>query len=399
MPTPKTPLASRMSRVRSSPIMDILRQVASGKYVNFASGLPDPALFPAEAIRRAYSDALASTGSLQYGSEEGLEPLRAWIAARLSATGARVATEEVLVTAGSQQALDLAARLLLDPGDVVAVEDPTYAAFLQIADGCEARAVGIPMDDEGMIVEKLDEMFPPGTTAPKLVFTLPDFQNPTGISMSVERRRRLVEWGRRRGVPLLEDGAYASLRYEGERRPSLLDLAAGGGGVLSTGTFSKTIAPGLRVGWIAGERSLVARIAHLKQAADIQTSTTAQTATLRYLEAGGHDAHVESLRRTLDARRRRLLAGLEERLPRGARFTRPAGGMFAWVTLPEGADSGKILSAALERGVAFVPGRDFHPGDEKSPLTLRLNFASSTPETIDRGVPLLVEAIRDAAAS
>lgn len=377
--------------------MDILREVASGKYVNFASGLPDPALFPREAIRRAYGEALATpeaaSRSLQYGSECGHEPLRERIAAELSKTGPKLSAENVLVTAGSQQALDLAARLLLDPGDTVAVEDPTYAAFLQIADACEARAAGVPMDEDGMRVELLDGL----TAKPKLVFTLPDFQNPTGLSMSVERRRSLVEWGRRRGVPILEDGAYASLVYEGDRRPSLLDLS-GGAGVLSTGTFSKTIAPALRVGWIAGDRESIARIALLKQAADIQTSSLAQVATLRYLDAGGHDAHVAFLRRTIDERRRALLGALEGALPRGSTLTRPRGGMFAWVTLPEGSDSERVLRAAFARGVAFVPGRGFHPGDAPSARTIRLNFASVPPETISRGVPLLLEAIHDAAA-
>jgi 2-aminoadipate transaminase len=397
MPTEETTrYASRMRRVRSSPIMDILREVASGKYVNFASGLPDPALFPAAAIRRAYDDCLATGDAagrtLQYGSEGGYEPLRERIAADLSKGGTRFSGENVLVTAGSQQALDLAARLLLDPGDTVAVEDPTYAAFLQIVDCCEARAVGVPMDEDGMDVERL-EAWP---EKPKLVFSLPDFQNPTGLSMSVERRRRLVQWGRRHGVPILEDGAYAALRYEGERRPSLLDLSDGAG-VLSTGTFSKTIAPGLRVGWIAGEKEAIARIALLKQAADIQTSTLAQMATLRYLEAGGHDAHVEFLRRTIDERRRRLLGALEGRLPDGSSLTRPRGGMFAWVTLPPGADSERLLRAAFARGVAFVPGRAFHPGESPSRRTIRLNFASSAPETISRGVPLLLEAMTDVA--
>jgi DNA-binding transcriptional MocR family regulator len=249
------------------------------------------------------------------------------------------------------------------------------------------------MDGDGLDVEALDVL----PVRPKLVFTLPDFQNPTGLSMSVERRRRLVEWGRERSVPILEDAAYAQLRCEGERRPSLLDLSQGGG-VLSTGTFSKTIVPGLRVGWLAGPKEAIARASLLKQATDIQTSTLAQVATLRYLEAGGHEAHVARLRAAIDERRQRLLGELSERMPAlGATFTRPQGGMFAWVTLREGSDSDRVLRAAMARGVAFVPGRAFHPGASKSDRTIRLNFASSPPETISRGVPLLVEAILDAA--
>ncbi len=388
--------AARMARVASSPIMDSLRAVASGKYVNFASGLPDPELFPREGLRHAFDEVLSgrslADGALQYGSEEGHAPLRDWIASELSRTGPRLSAENVLVTAGSQQALDIAARLLLDPGDVVAVEDPTYVAFLQIADTLEARTLGIPMDAAGMRVDVLEKTVSGTSFNPKLVFTLPDFQNPTGLSMSVERRERLVGLCRTRGIPILEDGAYAPLRYEGERRPTLLDLS-GGEGVLSTGTFSKTIAPGIRVGWIAGPREAIRRMSHLKQATDIQTSTLAQTVAIRYVLSGAHEPHVALIRRTIDERRRRMLAALEAALPKGASATRPAGGMFAWVTLPEGADSGRALRAAIERGVAFVPGRGFHPGPERSERTLRLNFASTPVDAIDRGVALLGEAL------
>jgi 2-aminoadipate transaminase len=394
MTPPESPLARRMARVRASPIMELLKRTAQGGMINFASGLPDPALFPSDALRTITERILVEDGriALQYGPAEGHPPLREYVAAMLRSRGIPATPERVLITHGSQQALDLAARLLLDPGDLVILEKPSYLAAIQVFDSHEAEYTVVGMDAGGMDVAEAASRL--RERPAKLVFTLPNFQNPTGISMSVERRRALAELCAERGVAVLEDDAYHDLRYEGEALPCVAALAENPLAVY-TGTFSKTIAPGLRVGFLYAAEPLVERLAELKQLTDLHSGSLTQCIALAFCLDGHLEPQMELLRDAYRRRRDAMLEALEAELAGFATWTRPEGGMFVFLTLPPELDAGAALPCAMERGVAFVPGQSFH-ADGSGRNTLRLNFVSAGEEEIRRGVAVLAEVLREA---
>jgi len=301
--------------------------------------------------------------------------------------------EHVLITHGSQQALDLAARAFLDTDDTVLLETPSYLAAIQTFDSYEAVYDAVPVDEEGMDVERAESRL--RERRPKLIFTLPNFQNPTGLTQSLARRLRLAEWAAQQNLPLLEDDAYHDLRYEGESLPPVTALAKNPL-ALYTGTFSKTIAPGLRVGYLYAQPPLVARLAQLKQITDLHSNSFTQRMALRFCERGLLEPQIALFRRTYRARRDALLAALEQSLSGLATWTRPAGGMFVFVSLrPDRSqwDASALLPAAMERGVVYVPGASFHP-DGGGANTLRLNFVSAEEEAIRRGVATLAEVVR-----
>jgi 2-aminoadipate transaminase len=386
------PFAQRMRRVSASAIMELIKTTAGGDYISFASGLPDPALYPAAALAEIAEEVLAQDGraALQYGPAEGHPPLRARVAEMLRRRGLADATpEHVLITHGSQQALDLAARACLNPGDSVLLETPSYLAAIQIFDSYEAGYDVVPLDAEGMDVERAEVILK--TRIPRLLYTLPNFQNPTGITQSLARRQRLAELAAAHAIPTLEDDAYHDLRYEGEPLPPVAALAPNPLAVY-TGTFSKTIAPGLRVGYLYAQPPLVARLAHLKQITDLQTGSFTQRIVLRFCERGLLEPQIALLQQTYRARRDALLQALTDHLPPEVRWTRPAGGMFVFVTLPEGRDAAALLPTAMQRGVVYVPGASFHPNGGGA-HTLRLNFVSADEAAIRRGIALLAEAL------
>jgi len=390
-------LARRMRRVTASAIMELIKTTAGGRYISFASGLPDPALFPIEALAEITQDTLAKDGraALQYGPAEGYPPLRAWVADTLRARGLSDATpDHVLITHGSQQALDLAARAFLDPEDTVLLETPSYLAALQIFDSFEARYTGVPLDNDGMDVARAEELV--RTRRPKLIYTLPDFQNPTGITQSLARRQRLAELAAEHRVPLLEDDAYYDLRYEGAPLPPVTALARNPLAVY-TGTFSKSIAPGLRVGYLYAQPELVKRLAHLKQITDLQAGSLNQRVVFRFCDRDLLAPQIQRLRCAYAARRDALLEALAGSLKSKAHWTRPAGGMFVWMTLPEHVDAAALLPEATRRGIVYVPGTSFHPGGEHR-NTLRLNFVSEGEEAICAGAAILCETLNDAVA-
>lgn len=388
--------AQRMSRVTASAIMELLKLTGKGDYISFASGLPDPALYPVETLRELSDRVLREDGraALQYGPAEGHPPLREWVAERLRTRGLRAEPENVLITSGSQQALDLAARLFLDPGDRVLLENPSYLAAVQIFDSLEATYEAVPIDAEGMRTEVAAERLVRGGI--RLVFTLPNFQNPTGATMPRERREELARTCARAGVPVLEDDAYHDLRYEGEALPPVTGLAKNPLAIY-TGTFSKTIAPGLRVGYLCAAAPVVERLAQLKQLTDLQSNSFTQRIALQYCLDGHLEPQIERLRDTYRARRDTLLAALEAELSGFCSWTRPQGGMFLFLTLPRGLNAAELLPRVLERGVVYVPGESFHPAGGGQ-NTLRLNFVSATEERIREGVRLLAGVIREAAA-
>ncbi len=383
--------AKRMGQVHPSPIMDLIRVMGKRQVVNFASGLPDPVGFPVERLREISAQILAEDwkGGLQYGEAEGYRPLRGWVAADLTARGVPTAPEQVLITNGSQQGIDLIARALLDPGDVVLTERPSYLAALQVFDSCEATVQSVPMDEGGVDVEAAAEALKaPGV---KLLYLMPNHQNPSGRTLAGERRQALLRAAAAAGVPVLADEAYLHLRYDAGE-PDLLAAADPQAPVISVGTFSKTIAPGLRVAWSAGPAALIERLALLKQVADLHANSFTQRVVHRYVATGELPGQVQRLREAYRTKRDLFLKALETHLAGRATWTRPAGGMFLLLRLGQGRSAGALLSAALDRGVAFVPGAAFFPGGGGEE-TMRLNFVSPPLAEIEDGVARLAEAI------
>ncbi len=380
-------LAKRMSKVQASAVREILKVAERPDILSFAGGLPAPELFPIAELARAHAEVFASEGAaaLQYSTTEGFVPLREWLVARYARQGLATEVDRVLVTAGSQQGIDLLGKVLLDPGDLVAVESPSYLAALQSFTAHEARFATVASDDEGMDVEALGELLERERV--RLIYVVPNFQNPKGTTLSLKRRHALVELAARHGVPILEDDPYGELRFEGQALPSLgaLDEA---GLVVTLGTFSKTLAPGLRVGWATGPAELIRAMTVAKQAADLHTGTLSQRAAAQLLRSFDYDGHLALLRRVYGERRDAMLQALARHLPQGARWTRPEGGLFCWVTLPRPLQAEDLFHEAVRERVAFVPGAPFfaEPGRREF---LRLNFSNRPPELIREGMTRL----------
>jgi len=383
----------RMEALKASEIREILKVTQRPEVISFAGGLPAPELFPVEALSQVTNRILQEEGAraLQYSTTEGHRPLRSWIAARLAAHGGgRFTVDDILVTSGSQQGLDLTGKLLLDEGDVVLCESPTYLGAISAWNVFQPTWVEVPTDDEGMIPESLGDLLRLHASA-KVVYAVPNFQNPSGRTWSLERRRRVMEVVDRYDVFVVEDNPYGELRFEGAPLPSLASFDRAGL-VISLGTFSKVFCPGLRVAWMAARSPLQERLVILKQGADLQTSTLAQMQVARYLSENDLDDAIARLIPVYRERRDAMLEALEAGMPAGVRFTRPAGGLFVWVELPEGISARTLLEGCLSRDVAFVPGGAFFPngGHEE---TLRLNYSNMPVERIREGIRRLASAL------
>jgi 2-aminoadipate transaminase len=389
---PSGEFAQRMTQLRPSTIREILKVTAQPEVISFAGGLPAPELFPVEAVRAAADQVLRTAGAaaLQYGPSEGFRPLREWIAAEMGRRGIQATADDVLITVGSQQGLDLVAKMLLNPGDVVLTENPTYLAAIQAFQTMEARFVPVATDNEGLIPDALPELI--RTHRPKLLYTIPNFQNPTGVTLAANRRTAVAKIAAQHGLRVLEDDPYGRLRYRGA---DLLPIKHWdeAGRVLYASTFSKTIAPGLRLGWLIAPPEIFSRLLILKQAADLHTSMFDQSVAHAYLTANDQETHLGAIRRAYGERFAFMDACLREYLPDGYTWTKPDGGMFLWITGPAELDSSELLRRAVARKVAFVPGRDFFAG-EGGKNHLRLNFSNSTPARIREGVSRLAELCR-----
>lgn len=381
-----------MAGVRPSAVSSILRAATQPDIISFAGGLPAMDLFPVEALRAAAERVLADQGAaaLQYGHTVGFDPLREWVANDMRRRGVDCAVDNIILTSGAQQALDLVCRAYLEPGDVALVETPTYLTIIRVFQACEARIVSAPTDGQGVVVEALPALIE--RYRPKLLYTVPNFMNPSGVTLARERRPMLADLAARYGMIVVEDDPYGQIRFAGEELPPIKAFDAEGQ-VIFTGTFSKTIAPGLRIGWAVIEPEMMETYVALKQVADTMSSTLDQRIAYAYLATGENSAHIQRIRAVYRERFAAMDAALRTYMPEGFTWTRPEGGMFLWVTGPASLDTGELLKAALVRGVLFVPGADFYP--EATPRnSLRLSYSAATPERIRKGIAILGEVCR-----
>ncbi|MET8638970.1 aminotransferase-like domain-containing protein [Streptomyces sp. NPDC004096] len=391
--SPPPAFAARVASVGGSPVRDILAVTARPDVVNFAGGLPAPGLFDSEGVAAAFHAVLtgAARQALQYSTTEGEPGLRAALADRTSVRGLATAADDLLVTTGSQQALSLLATALLDPGDTVLVESPCYLAALQVFGFAGARIVPVPGDADGIDPGALEELVV--GERPKLLYTVPTFQNPTGRTLPADRRAAVARVAARHGLWIVEDDPYGELRFEGERVPWISSYEDAGDRSVLLGSFSKVMAPGLRLGWLRAPAALRRACAVAKQAADLHTPTVNQLAAARYLGDRDLDGHVVRVAAAYRERRDAMLAGLPDALPEGSVWNRPEGGMFLWARLPEAYDTTALLPRVVERDVAYVPGAPFYAGaPDRS--TMRLCFVTHTPEEIAEGLRRLGRALR-----
>jgi 2-aminoadipate transaminase len=391
--SPVPPLAGRATAIGGSPVRDILAVTARPEVINFAGGLPAPELFDVEGIAAAYRDVLAeeSARALQYSTTEGEPGLRAALAERTSVRGLPTGADDVLVTTGSQQALSLLATAMLEPGDTVLVENPCYLAALQAFAFAGARVVAVPGDEDGIDPAALEELVV--RERPKLLYTVPTFQNPTGRTLPGARRAAVASVAARRGLWIVEDDPYGELRFEGERVPWIASYAGAEDRTVLLGSFSKVMAPGMRLGWLRAPAALRRACVVAKQAADLHTPTVNQLAAARYLADRDLDAHVVRVAGVYRERRDAMLAGLADALPVGSTWTRPEGGMFLWARLPESYDTTALLPRVLRQDVAYVPGAPFYAGAPDA-STLRLCFVTQTPDEIGEGLRRLGKGLR-----
>jgi 2-aminoadipate transaminase len=388
--------ARRTHRMKRSAIRELLKVTRRPEVISFAGGLPAAELFPIQKVKDAVDAVLQSLGgkSLQYGETEGVPELREWVAHHFSRNGLQITAENVLITTGAQQALDLVGRVFLDEDDRAVVENPTYLALLSAWRPYVGEFLAVPSDEHGMRVDALPKLL---EKRPKLVYITANFQNPQGTTLTRERRENLVALLREYGVGLLEDNPYGELRFDGEPLPHLLEIeAAKSGGIPShvmySGTFSKVLMPGLRVGWVIAAPEAIDKLGMAKQAADLHTSTICQYAALELLRRGFLDEFVPVLCKSYGQRRDLMLSALEKHFGEKAKWNRPEGGMFLLVTLPPKYDTTMLLARALEQNVAYVPGEEFHMNGEGK-NTMRLNFSNAGPEQIEEGIRRLASVI------
>ncbi|MGI4845925.1 MAG: PLP-dependent aminotransferase family protein [Janthinobacterium lividum] len=382
--------SERAQQLQSSFIREILKITQRPEIISFAGGLPSPATFPVERMKAAYDKVLTETGkvALQYGPTDGYAPLREWIANSLSTEGSRILPEQILMTSGSQQALDLLGKVLIDEGSRVLVETPSYLGALQAFSVYRPEFKSVETDEHGLVPSSIEGI----AQGARLLYALPNFQNPTGRSLSVERRQELVETCARLGLPLIEDDPYGTLSYRGEPSPKM--VAMNPDGVIYMGSFSKVLTPGIRLGYVCAPLPLVRRLELAKQAADLHTAQLTQMVVHEVVKDGFLDQHIPTIRKLYGDQCQVMLDAMLEHFPAGVSWTKPEGGMFIWVTLPQSIDAMKLLEQSLAARVAFVPGAPFYANDPAT-NTLRLSFVTVPPERIREGIAILGKLIKD----
>lgn len=377
--------ARRMETVHRSFIREILKVTADPEIISFAGGLPNPELFPVDAMDKASQEVFANIGAsaLQYSTTEGDAGLRAIIAQRYANRGLTVDPDSILVTTGSQQILDICAKVFLDKGDKVVIERPGYLGAIQAFSIFEPEFVTVSLEDDGPNLEELEATFKDGA---KCFYAVPNFQNPSGVSYSLEKRKAVAELTDKYDVLFVEDDPYGELRFLGEDMPSVYSFSKKPG--ILCGSFSKIAAPGFRIGWVVAEKAVYDKLVIAKQASDLHTSTVAQAIMRRYLETNDIEAHVELIKERYGRQRACMVEMIEKYFPSDVSITRPEGGMFLWATMPEGFSSMDLFDAAIKDKVAFVPGRPFYV-DGSGENTLRLNFSNADEARIEEGIKRL----------
>lgn len=393
--------AQRTQRMTSSAIRELLKLTEQPDIISFGGGMPAPEVFPVKEFAAACERVLRDNSALalQYGSTEGYRPLIEMIARHTARFGISVSTDNIMITSGSQQALDLLGKIFINRGDRILVESPTYLGAMQAWNAYGAEYVSVPSDEDGMIVDGLEQAL---RTGPKFIYLLPNFQNPTGATIPLERRLKIVELADRYGVPIIEDDPYGQLRYEGEHLPSVVVLdgqirsadSTYRGNVIYLSTFSKLLAPGLRLAWVIAPPEVIRKLVQAKQGTDLHTATFNQVLAYEVSHGGFLDQHIRFICETYRKRRDVMLDVMEETMPAGVHWTHPLGGLFLWVTLPNGMNTTEVLKTAVDRKVAFVPGGPFHPcGGGLN--TMRLNFSYCRPEVIQEGMIRLADVLRE----
>lgn len=387
--------AKRMEGMQASEIRELLKLTAKPDIISFAGGLPAPELFPVEEIAKVSHDLVLKEGRqlLQYATTEGRPSLRAKIAKRMADKYNTVVNpDDILITTGSQQCLDFVGKLFLDPGDVVLCESPSYLGALNAFNAYQPKFVEVPTDNGGLLPEELDKIL---ETTPncKFIYVIPDFQNPTGRTWSMERRKAFMEVVNKHNLPVVEDNPYGELRYEGEILPSLKSLDTKGL-VMFLGTFSKIFCPGLRLGWVACEHELLTQFVKIKQSADLHTSNFDQGVADAYMDAYDLDAHVKEIVALYKHRRDLILESMEKYLPAGTEWTHPEGGLFLWLTFPEGVSARKVFAKCIEMKVAGVIGDAFYP-NQKTDRSMRINYSNMPDDRIVEGIQRMAKAIKE----
>jgi 2-aminoadipate transaminase len=385
-------LAGRTERMKSSIIRELLKYTMQPDMISFAGGMPAPELFPVRDFQEACRWVLEHDAerALQYGPTEGHAPLKDYLIESMARYELPAKRENILFTNGSQQALDLLGRIFIEEGDKIITGRPTYLGAIQAWDAYEPVYVTVPLDDDGMRMDELEKALAanPGV---KFIYVLPNFHNPAGTTIPLERRYRLVELAARHGCLIIEDDPYGQLRFEGEDICPIFAMHKENTIYLST--FSKTLSPGLRLGWIVGPEKIIARLVQAKQGCDLHSSSLIQFLAYDICSRGLVRAHVRQIRQVYRERRDVMLRCMEENFPKGVSWTRPQGGLFLWVRMPEDVDAEDVLKIALEEKVAFVPGRAFYPGGNDGRCCMRLNFSYSRPEIIEEGIKRLGRAM------
>ncbi|WP_112182613.1 PLP-dependent aminotransferase family protein [Paraliobacillus zengyii] len=383
----------RVRYLRSSAVRDILKVVNKGDVISFAGGLPDEGLFPVEAMQQAFTKALTSGNkALQYGETEGLLALRERLVERMKCKGISRRPEDILVTSGSQQAIDLFARIMFNPGDIVLTENPTYLAALQVFSSYETNVVAVDSDHDGMLETDLEEKIK--TLKPKCIYVVPTYSNPGGKVWSLDRRKKLLSLAKKYHVVILEDDPYGDIQFEKKETPPSLASMDQNKYVLYTSTISKTVAPALRIGWIVGPHQIIRLMAQAKQATDLHTNSISQHALVHLIDDFDIDGHIQRIRDTYYERMLIMKNLLDQVELEGMSYTEPKGGMFMWVNMPKHINTTKLLETAVSKGVAFVPGAPFYVSNPEE-NTMRLNFTNANPESIKIGMERLVSVIEE----
>lgn len=385
-------IAPHIQNLEASIIREILKISSAPGIINFAGGLPAPELFPEKQLGECMQKVISRYSSLafQYTVTQGIPELLKLLARRASLRATPTEPENILITSGAQQAIELIARAFIDPGNYVLTENPTYLGALQVFNYYQAKYATVEMDDEGMIIDQVEEKL--SKYQPKLIYTVSNFQNPTGITMSEKRRIQLVELATRYNVPIVDDNPYGDIRFEGERLGTLKSF--GGDGVIALRTFSKVISPGFRIGWINGPKKIIRYFEKVKQCADLHSNTFGQYLMYEFVSSGYLEPHIQNICADYKQKRDIMLKAMEEHFPSGVRWTHPEGGLFIWVELPKHVSAKELLPKAIEKMVAYVYGQPFYPNGEGE-NTMRINFCNATHENIREGIKRLGELLKE----